>query len=161
MADEFSPDEPDQPVEVDLFGMEVVPIKDRRGRPSYKKDKENQSTVSVLRAAGWSQSRIARYLGCDEKTLRKHFSRELDFGADIVEAQCLEVLYAKMRQGHNKSANDLISRAEKGHALPPAPPKAEKETKLGKKAQADLDAQTGHEGTEWAGLLREPTETLN
>ena len=144
----------------DLFGEPIRPIKDRRGRPTYAKNQENQSTVSVLRAAGWSHSRIATYIGCDEKTLRKHFSRELQYGADIVEAQCLEVLYSKMRQGHNKSANDLIARAEKGQALPP-PPKTEPEARLGKKEQANIDAQTAHDGTVWSGLLREPGQSVN
>ncbi|MCR9134745.1 MAG: hypothetical protein NXI27_02020 [Alphaproteobacteria bacterium] len=90
--------------DLDLFGQPIRPIKDRRGRPSYGKVAENQQTVAVLRARGWTHERIARYLGYDEKTLRKHFSRELPAGADIVEGQCLEVLFTRMRQGHTPSA---------------------------------------------------------
>ena len=160
MNSEIRDDDGDDGVERDLFGMPVLPIRDRRGRPCYRKDQENQQTVALLRARGWSHGRIARYLGCDEKTLRKYFSRELEAGADLVEGQCLEVLYNRMRQGHGPSTRELLGAIAVGHALPPKP-EAPKEERLGKKAQADVDARTAHEATEWDGLLREPGQRLN
>ena len=44
-------------------------VKDGTAFPLQNKGK--QELVALLRAAGWKQGRIARYLGCD-KTLRKN-----------------------------------------------------------------------------------------
>lgn len=160
MVSENSETNDDIQTGVDLFGEPLRPIKDRRGRKSFAKTKENQDTVMALRAVGWSQARIARYMGCDVKTLTKHFSLELEAGADFVEGQCVEVLYKRMREGHRISAVDLIKMTKQGHAMPPPKPERPAE-KLGKKEQQQRDAETGHDGTEWAGLLREPGQTLN
>lgn len=153
---EFSPEETADAVDLDMFGFPLAPIKDRRGRPSYAKSKENQEVVTVLRVAGWPHDRIARYLGCDEKTLRKHFSRELEAGADIVEAEALMVTYRKMRQGNSVATGRILDFAEKvqlaaPHRRQPEKPKAEK---LGKKDQANADAQSAPEGSEWGSLLQ-------
>ena len=59
--------------ERDLFGVPVGQLRERWGRPSFAKSDENQRTVMTLRGAGWSQKRIARYMGCDEKTLANIF----------------------------------------------------------------------------------------
>jgi len=143
-------------VELDLFGRPIEALKDRRGRPSYAKSKENQELVTVLRCANWSHERISRYIGCDEKTLRKHFSRELDAGADIVEAEALMVTYQKMRQGNSVATGRILDLADKAQLATPQrrsvpAPKAER---LGKKAQLEQDAQTGHRDSGWSELLQ-------
>ena len=140
--------------DVDLFGAPVSQIRERWGRPAFAKTKENQELVATLIAAGWTQKRIARYIGCDEKTLRKHFSRELEEGVDQIEAMALQVLVKKMRGGHTPSVNRLLEIIdEKGRPAPPQKVAAAKPEKLGKKEQANRDAQTSHEDTGWAGLL--------
>ena len=53
---------------------------------------------------------IAHAIGCDEKTLRKHFSRELHDGSLIVEGICLDVLLKRVREGHTPSVNKLMER---------------------------------------------------
>lgn len=98
--------------EVDLFGNPSLPIRDRRGRPSFKKTPENQDFVAVRAAAGWSQKRIADEMGVDEKTLRKNFSRELLSGAVLVEGIALDVLLRRVRQGHIPSVRLLLERIE-------------------------------------------------
>lgn len=138
---------PGKAADRDLFGNPIVPMRDRRGRPSYKKDKENQDFVAVRAAAGWSHGAIADALGCDEKTLRKHFSRELSGGALIVEGMCLDVLMHKAREGHTPSVRALQDRLDRT-ATPPAPkgkPAGEdagdaKPETLGKKDQRRADA---------------------
>lgn len=135
---------------LDLFGQPVLPIKDRRGRPSFKKTAENQDFVAVRAARGWSQKRIAEEMGVDEKTLRKNFSRELHSGLLIVEGMMLDVLMAKVRLGHVPSIRlllDLVQttapRTAKSaedddeDAEEVAPPAA----RLGKKEQRDDEAQ--------------------
>lgn len=64
----------------DFWGPPVEPLRSRRGRPNWKKDKQNQEFAASRRAAGWSQDRIAAEMGIDPKTLRKNFSRELRLG---------------------------------------------------------------------------------
>lgn len=128
---------------LDLFGNPLLPIRDRRGRKSFRKDKENQDFVAVRAAVGWSQKAIASAIGCDEKTLRKHFSRELHEGALIIEGLCLDVLVRKVREGHAPSVKQLRD-AVKGSA--PAAPRAHADDEdaaepVGKKEQAILDAQ--------------------
>lgn len=140
----------DDEVELDLFGAPVGQIRERWGRPSFAKTKENQELVATLRTAGWSQSRIAKHMGCDEKTLRKHFSRELSAGADLIEAMAMQVLVQRMRQGHVPATRELLAMVERGRAAPPVP-KTEPEEKLGKKEQADRDAQQPSDG--WGDLL--------
>lgn len=137
-----------------MFGQPIAPIKERRGRPSFGKNKENQELVCLLRAAGWTQSRIARYLGCDEKTLRKNFSRELHDGADIIEGMALEVTLKKMRSGNSVAISRIFDIIEKQGAAAIPIAKPEREEKIGKKEAADRDAQTAHEGTEWGTLLQ-------
>jgi hypothetical protein len=153
VADDFS----GKDVEYDLFGRPIMPIKDRRGRPSFAKNNENQELVCLLRAAGWTQARIAGYLGCDEKTLRKNFSRELQDGADQIEGMALEVTLKKMKSGNSVAISRIFDIIEKQGApavpIPRSPDKTPDE-KLGKKEAADRDAHTAHEGTPWASLLQ-------
>jgi len=115
MADEFPP----QGASVDLFGNEILPMRDRRGRPSFKKTKENQDFVAVRAAAGWNQDLIAEALGCDPKTLRKNFSRELSQGALLIDGLCLDVLLRGAREGHTPSVKALQARLDRVSAGAP------------------------------------------
>ncbi|QDL92538.1 hypothetical protein FDP22_12555 [Paroceanicella profunda] len=141
----------DDPLAFDLFGAPVSQIRERWGRPSFAKTKENQQLVALLVGNGWSQKRVAAHLGCDEKTLRKHFSRELAVGADLIESMALEVVMARMRQGHVPSARLMLERLEQGRAAPPPPKNDPREPALGKKAQAQRDA--GDMPTSWGDVL--------
>ncbi|MGR3498785.1 MAG: hypothetical protein ACU0E9_07825 [Limimaricola soesokkakensis] len=153
---------PEPEIARDLFGAPLDQIRDRWGRPSFKKTPENQRDVATLKAAGWSQMRIARFIGCDEKTLRKNFSRELQAGADMIEGQALQVLVAQMRQGKLpavKRVLDLVEDNRSAGLAPQAPaPEAEPEApKLGKKEQLALDAAKPTQG--WGRLLPDPSRT--
>jgi len=135
----------------DLFGNPLAPIRDRRGRPSFKITKENQDFVAVRAAANWTQKRIAEDMGIDEKTLRKNFSRELENGAIFMEGLALDILVKRMREGHTASIRMLRD------ILDPMPGSASKPTKekeaapLGKK---EILAKAAKEPTAgWGGLL--------
>jgi len=140
-----------QKQELDLFGNPIVPLRDRRGRPSFVKSKENQDFVSVRSAASWSHDRIAEEIGCDAKTLRKYFSRELAFGSVIIEGMALDVLMKRSREGHVPSIRLL--RDYVNPAIPAAPKKGKGKlvTPLGKKQLLSRDAETPPDG--WGGLL--------
>jgi len=142
--------------ECDLFGNAVEPLRDRRGRPLFAKSKENQSFVAVRAAAGWSQARIAEALGCDDATLRKHFSGELENGRLIIEGEMLDVLQAKVRHGHTASIR-LLREIVKETA--PRAPRREKpdgkeaakpDTAAGKKQQRFEAA--GQRPDEWGDI---------
>jgi predicted transcriptional regulator len=137
---------PSQAFDIDMFGNPSRPLRDRRGRPSFAKSKENQEFVAVRAAAGWSQNRIADALGCDDDTLRKHFSGELENGRMIVEGVMLDVLMRKVREGHVPSIRQLQERMDA--TAPAAPHKKkdeasseDKKVAKGKKEQRLDDAQ--------------------
>ncbi|PYB71280.1 hypothetical protein [Rhizobium wuzhouense] len=146
-------------IAVDLFGQPVQALRDPRGRKSYKKSPENQQLVSVLRASGWTHERIAAVLQCDEKTLRKHFSRELEVGKDIVEAETLMVNYSQMRQGKSGAIArqmkilEHTSLQQPRKSEPKVPREPKKET-LGKKAQLESDAHNGLRSSSWGDVLQ-------
>jgi len=123
---------------LDMFGNPSLPLRDRRGRKSFKKTLENQDFVAVRAADGWSHENIADEIGCDPKTLRKYFSRELRNGVLIVEGMCLDILMKRVREGHTPSVEKLFKRLERSAPLPPVKPKPSEKTtepavKLGKK----------------------------
>ncbi len=154
MNDDFPADEAPR----DLLGDPVDLARDSWGRPEFEKTEEKQEVVRVLKAAGWSQERIARYLGCDVKTLRKHFSLELSLAADQAEAEALLTIHRRMKEGNVSAANRVLVLAEKGKAAPPQPKNQQPEDapapaadKLGKKERLEQAAKvpTGN----WGDLL--------
>ena len=156
MNDEISRPGPDR----DLLGDPVDTARDNWGAPEFERTKEKQELIIVLRAAGWTQERIARRLGCDAKTLRKHYSRELAEAVDMLEAEALQVTYARMRAGNVSAANKVLGLIEKGHAAVPVAPEPDDEKPddaddvdkpLGKKAA--LVEAAKKPGARWGGLL--------
>ncbi len=71
-------------------------MKNPRGRKAYAKSKANQKLVVDLRAGGMTHGEIAIVPGCDEKTLRKYYSREPREGAILVQAEATCVIMRKM-----------------------------------------------------------------
>jgi hypothetical protein len=138
---------------VDLFGLPVEPIRDRRGRPSYAKTKENQQFVAARAAAGWSHARIAADMGIDDDTLRKHFSGELQNGRIYIEGMMIDVLTQKMREGHVPSMRLLKELMEVHPERPAKPAEKPKVPVLGKKEQQARDAGLPPQG--WDDLLSE------
>ena len=144
---------------VDLFGLPVVALRERRGRPSFAKTLENQQFVAVRAAAGWSQDRIAEDMGVDPKTLRKNFSRELEHGAIFVEGQMLDVLLKRARDGHAQSIKVLLDRLDmtaRRRGRLPGDGKADLTKALGKKDQQMKKAKEQPE--DWADLLGDAGE---
>jgi len=57
-------------------------------------------------------------MGIDEKTLRKHFSRELEFGTTFVDGVMLDVLMRRVREGHSPSIRQLRERLVQANPPP-------------------------------------------
>jgi len=74
-----------------------------RGRPAYQPSDKDRRIAEAL--AGWAipQERIARVIGVDPKTLRKHFAGELDVDSAKLEAQLAQNLL-RIAQGHDRQA---------------------------------------------------------
>lgn len=125
---------------VDLFGQPVLPIRERRGRPSFAKTVENQRAVELRAAAGWSAEAIAADIGCHVDTLRKHFSGELQNAALKIEGEMLDILYQRARQGHVPSVRELRDQVKTVAPRKPVEKDAAKAPALGKKAQRLRDA---------------------
>ncbi len=82
-------------------------MKDPRGRKAYAKSKTNQKLVVDLRGGGMTHGEIATVPGCDEKTLRKYYSREPREGAILVEAEATCIMMRKMRTALKRFAIKL------------------------------------------------------
>ena len=107
---------------------------------------------------------IAIAIGICRDTLAKHFELELSAGAAARRMEVLGALYLAAKKGSSSAAKAFLA-ADPTLGVPPlpaaapAPAKAEAApapvaaAKLGKKDQAQADAQTAAEGTEWAALL--------
>ena len=64
-------------------------------RPEYQPTDKDKSAVQTMAAYGIPQPDIAAVVGCDEKTLRKHFRQELDTAATQANARVAAALFKK------------------------------------------------------------------
>ena len=64
-------------------------------RPEYKPTEKDRAAVQTMAAYGIPQPDIAAVVGCDEKTLRKHFRQELDTAATQANARVAAALFKK------------------------------------------------------------------
>ena len=125
-----------------------------RGRPAYQPSDKDRRIAEALAGWGIPQDRIARVIGVDPKTLRKHFPDELEVGSARLEAQLAQNLL-RIAQGHDRQA--LIAtifalKSRFGWVEASAPPR---EPPLGKKEAAARRAQEIMDGdSDWADLLR-------
>ena len=125
-----------------------------RGRPAYQPSEKDRRIAEALAGWGIPQERIARVIGVDPKTLRKHFPEELDVGSAKLEAQLAQNLL-RIAQGHDRQALiatifALKSRFGWMEATPPP-----REPPLGKKEAAARRAAEIAEGdSSWGDLLK-------
>ena len=141
----------------DLLGDPWTPPRDPRGRKRHKRNKQVAESVAVLRASGSTVEEVALRTGLSEPTLRKYYFRELDEGRVLARQMVVEAMYQKALAGNAGAARFIREEFERGEGNVPlkAKPveKPAKEEALGKKAAADRDAKTAHEGTGWGNLL--------
>jgi DNA-binding NarL/FixJ family response regulator len=78
-------------------------------RPEFKPTHEQRHSVMLGRAVGMSNRDIAASLRIDEKTLTKHFARELLHGRAIIRQELLAMVTDSALKG-KKSAIVLLER---------------------------------------------------
>ena len=64
-------------------------------RPEYQPTDKDRAAVQTMAVYGIPQPDIAAVVGCDEKTLRKHFRQELDTAATQANARVAAALFKK------------------------------------------------------------------
>jgi len=148
-------------------GAPIVPRPKRPGaggRKRYQPLTRDRERVSALIASGMPIADIARALDITEPTLRRHFREELATGSARKRAEVIDALFRSAIKGNvaaQKVAIEMMDRADLGElsrnlgqsAPAPAAPEQERPAPLGKKAQADQDAQSVIETGKWASLL--------
>ena len=142
----------------------MAATKRRRGRPAFKPTRATRVTVERMLACGDSQNTIARALGIDDDTLRKHFPEEILNGAAKRRREIVDLLFDGARA---KNAS-LIKRVEEmtrgaaaqGDALQGGEASRSAADKRGKKEVRRDEALVAGEGSEWGEDLKPLPGTL-
>lgn len=121
-----------------------------RGRPAYVPTDDDREKVQILRAQGMSKEAIAEALGIHYQTLATHFSMDLEVA---VAKKTAEVMMARYRAAVGGSVPAQNKFLELAGAIPPKPVKAAKPPKLGKKEEAQIEAERLPDD-EWGNLLQ-------
>lgn len=142
-------------------------VKRGRGRPPHVPTAASRRKVAVSAGGGMRHEDIALALGISAPTLLKYYGHELSSGAMERRAEVMIALHQAAKKGSSSAARAYLALTPELHA-PPAPaegdakpeqPAAPKAAPLGKKEQAQADAATAQQGTEWERLLQ-PTAPL-
>lgn len=138
----------------DIFGNEVLPADERRGRPKHQPTENSRTVVSVLASMHKRVGEIAAALNISEPTLRKRYRHELDHGRDQIRAEVKFRLMEQVRGGNVSAMNLMLRELDRADleearrtfdgAEPPEP---------GKKEAAAAAALTAGAGTDWEGDL--------
>jgi len=113
---------------------------------------EQRRQVEAMSAYGIPELDIARVIGVDRMTLRKHYRDELDLGHVKANAKVADNLF-KIATGTGREAVTAaifwlkVRAGWSEYAPSPLPPP------LGKKEQAQIDAVDSAKGTEWGTLV--------
>jgi hypothetical protein len=75
---------------------------------------DQRRTVKTMAGFGIPQEDIAKFLGIDDKTLRKHFREELDRGVTEANAKVAQSLFHMATQGKNVAAAIFWMKARGG-----------------------------------------------
>jgi len=138
---------PDEISDRDLFGDPVTKARKGRGRPAHQRTRETVNRVILGLARGWSVGEVAKSIGVDLKTLRKHYFPELGRRAAMalmMESVQLGRLNDQAAAGNVAAEKELMKALEKGRLAQLADlvahPRREKKPKLGKKEGAKAEA---------------------
>lgn len=127
--------------------------KNKGGRPAHEPTAQTRAMVEMTAAFGVPQEDIARLLGITPPTLRFHYFQEIDLGLLRANAKVAQNLFRiackENREGLQAAIFWLRMRAGWRDAAASA-----QDGDIGKKATADINAKTAHEGTEWEGLVK-------
>lgn len=148
---------------LDLLGWPIAESKEA-GRPEHKPTEENCNKIMMLMVFGKTNAEIAKALGLSQPTLRKHYLQQLDqrkMARLQLDATRWAVLYAKIIAGDVGAVKELGKMLEAHDRIEVAnsfgaaqrTPRAPKAEKLGKKEQAQLEAESAGNDSEWGNDL--------
>lgn len=125
-----------------------------KGRPPHKPTDEQRRMVEAMAGFGIPESKIALVIGITDPTLRLHYATEIARGAATVEAKLAGNLL-RLSNGSDGTAlkATIFALTTRFGWSAYAPPPLPKEEPIGKKAAAQIEAQTAHEDTGWGQLL--------
>ena len=125
-----------------------------KGRPSHRPTVETRNIVVMMSGVGLSEALICSALQITDKTLRKHYRKEIDCAQSRFHAQLISnmVILSQGKDGTAFRANEFLLQTRFGYSRYAAPI-IPKDPVLGKKEQLDMAAKTGHEDSEWGELL--------
>ncbi|ODT22235.1 MAG: hypothetical protein ABS35_15405 [Kaistia sp. SCN 65-12] len=136
----------------------------KRGRPAWKPTLQSRRTVEEMKACGESDNVIARSLGVDVDTLRKHCARELEHGLSNRRREVIGLLFKSARGGNVTAQKrleeitrtvgaaeefDRAARDGAGAESGAAPAPAARQPKLGKKELQREEAFKAGVNSEW------------
>lgn len=133
--------------------------RNKRGRPPFKPTSAMRLSVERMLSCGDSQNSVARALGIDADTLRKHFPEELATGAARRRRQVVDAIFAGVSEGNAS----LIRRAEEmtrsaaaqdEAGEQPSPPRPQPGDRRGKKEIRRDEAIKAGENSAWGDDLK-------
>ena len=113
----------------------------KRGRPLYRPSLEDRKTVEELKFVGESDNTIARALGIDPDTLRKHFLGELADGHAQRRKEVIGLLFKSARDGNVAAQKKLEEMGRAAGAAETVKKRETKERRLGKKEEQKIAAK--------------------
>lgn len=124
------------------------------GRQPYEPSDKDRKMVEALSGFGIPAEKIAHVVGVSLPTVHKYFAAELERGAATVEAKLAGNLL-RLSNGSDGTAlkATIFALTTRFGWSAYAPPPLPKEEPIGKKAAAQIEAQTAHEDTGWGQLL--------
>lgn len=125
------------------------------GRPRFQPTASQRRQVEQMAAAAMPHDLVAMALGIARGTLTRHFKDELKAGCARRRAEVVDLLFRAGRAGNVSALRRLedltrFALAQQEYGAQPASPQ------LGKKAQAEAEARSAGEGTDWGDDLTPP-----
>ncbi|MCA2372214.1 helix-turn-helix transcriptional regulator [Agrobacterium genomosp. 3 str. CIP 111-78] len=147
----------------DLFGQPILDRQGLRGRPPYVATEKDRNKIKLLLALGWSIERMANGIGVSPATLKRHFRAELKVRTkmrDGLEARRFEIAMELANAGNVAALKELGKMIEKNDAMVAArayrgdDDEEKKPEKIGKKEQAQRDAEQAEQSDTWGDDLQ-------
>ncbi|MFC3207380.1 hypothetical protein [Aquamicrobium soli] len=113
----------------------------KRGRPAYRPTLKERETVEQMKFCGESENTIARSLGIDVGTLRKHFGEELENGHANRRREVIGYLFEAASSKNVAAIKKLEEMGRVASAADAVKARETKAPKLGKKEERRIAAE--------------------
>ncbi|WP_028034115.1 hypothetical protein [Chelativorans sp. J32] len=113
----------------------------KRGRPEFRPSLKQRETVEQMKFCGESENTIARSLGIDVATLRKHFAEELENGHANRRREVIGYLFEAAAAKNVAAIKKLEEMGRVSSAADAVKGREAKAPKLGKKEERRIAAE--------------------